>query len=693
MSEVSPGPDGANFKAPGNRIPSQARAARRHQDAVNVTENVAGYNHLVHPEEAFTAYDELQTQRAEDADFRDQMGHFLGENDSPTPSGFNPETSADNDHQSDQVRTNTNDAEKASLGDDQEKKSAHHDPSDNDIDVNVGDGPMTHSRGKNYGKNDDGSLKPGERGKMWDSYKNRRTNGGDRNNGQDSAAALDAQGFPAIGERGDMWKNYKNRRNGIVDNPDDPADPTQVLPTVPGEPGGEPISHEEAVGRKIREFISPATRQELATALNDYVNLMTRRERRSFTGPGKAEVEQARQHYEELRKAAKTEILQGMAAAGMSPSELLLVSVLDDGTEIRSLAMAGKFEAEALARPKGFMAEKRAKFLDKWASWGTSEKLITEAGINPKAIFNKGTAKKAGVMFALGLPIGIGVGVAGAALAGPAIGAGLAALGARGISRGLLGAKMDQAANAQKVGGKMYETRAVDQIGRVVDGHQSLQEKVANDKLEYYDDLVGPDSVTDAFKERSEENRSRNRRRLGASAVLGAAGGAVGAAIGGTLPRINLPNWDLNPFNNGSGGSEGPKNPDYSSFKIGTIEAKTSTEYVQGIFDKLESQGVQTDGLTPEKAEAIARAMHDQGFQMQSGEQTGNTGNFVRVPGVEDKTTNAYASAEQAILSQEDLAKIAEQQGIDPSEVKGSLADIIKLAQANGVEISLPKSN
>jgi hypothetical protein len=324
------------------------------------------------------------------------------------------------------------------------------------------------------------------------------------------------------------------------------------------QPGGrELFSYEDdevATGRKnLLHSLDPELAQELAIALNEYTKLAAARER-STLAPRltRAKVEAARQRYEELRMKAKEWELGKMkdAELNLSAEDRVIISKLEDKTEAKMIALGIKFEAEALAEPKGFMKNSRRKFYDWWARQGGGEKFSGRL---------LGTTKKAAVMAGPGLVIGVGIGLAGAFLApavGGVVGGAIAVSAARGVARGLMRSHIEKSASAKSVAGKRYEQHLAAQYDRIENNH------VVGDDGETH----APRYVTDVYAENTEKNVRRNRVRTAGSMAIGAAAGLGGAYLGELAHSAiwgggHHPNTPPNPGTTHEPGSTTPVTP------------------------------------------------------------------------------------------------------------------------------------
>jgi hypothetical protein len=259
---------------------------------------------------------------------------------------------------------------------------------------------------------------------------------------------------------------------------------------------------------------------KLATALNNWTKLAARRERSIITtGDLTAKhVEAARRRYEQLRRQANAWTIGKLGELGVELSGVLMVSEQEDKTEARLAGQAIKFEAERLAaNVKGPLAEARKDFYNWWANQGGGDKFFSRQRLT-------GTAKKAAVMGAVGLPIGFVAGTAGIFLAGPIAGAAVAAGISRGVARGLLRKHIEKHTHAKSVATYQFEKRLTDQYQKI--------EKAYTIKDESRDIPYLPYTVTDSYAEGTMKNVRRNRRRLMGSVVIGAAFGTGGAFLG-----------------------------------------------------------------------------------------------------------------------------------------------------------------
>jgi hypothetical protein len=149
------------------------------------------------------------------------------------------------------------------------------------------------------------------------------------------------------------------------------------------------------------------------------------------------------------------------------------------------------------------------KFYDMWARWNGP--LSTRAG-------KIGAAKKAGVMWGLGVVAGVPVGAAGSVILGPILGGALGAVVARSVARSLAAAKFNKEAGA----GTVALAQSRHEYNEVRDNLQAI-----HDRDEY---SVAAD-ISNRLVEGNEAEVHRGRRRVALSAGIAAVGGAIGAGV------------------------------------------------------------------------------------------------------------------------------------------------------------------
>ena len=147
----------------------------------------------------------------------------------------------------------------------------------------------------------------------------------------------------------------------------------------------------------------------------------------------------------------------------------------------------------------------------------------------------RGKASKIGMMVVAGIPISAAAAFTVGALGGGVAGAGLFALAARGISKGLVGSKLNQKAEGYKTG-DIKET-----IGIETQATEAKTADLLDSKFYDKDETTGiktlkgysptAEDVTSIVREETEESVKRNKKRtytaIGFGALFGAAGGLL----------------------------------------------------------------------------------------------------------------------------------------------------------------------
>ena len=268
----------------------------------------------------------------------------------------------------------------------------------------------------------------------------------------------------------------------------------------------------------MREF--PETLAlDLATALNDWSRLAAARERSIITLGTISEknVEAARQRYESLRRQAKVWTNGKMVGLGLDLPESALISKQEDMTEAKLAGLSIRSDAQRLAELNGPLAGKRQKFYDWWARQGGGDKFFSRQRL-------KGTAKKAAVMTAIGLPIGVIAGTAGVFLVGPFAGAAATAGVSRGVARGLMRGRIEKNSAAKTVAAAQFETHLAAQQATVEAAHERKQGKhLRNHEL---------DTVTNVYAEATINAVRRNRLRTIGSVATSTVFGIGGSFLG-----------------------------------------------------------------------------------------------------------------------------------------------------------------
>lgn len=264
----------------------------------------------------------------------------------------------------------------------------------------------------------------------------------------------------------------------------------------------------------LREYPEERVR-ELAFALDEYMDLAAKREQ-SIIAPRttKGRVEAARKRYEALRNNAKAWNYEKMDDLDLSARQQVAISRLEDHADAGLVGRGIKMEGERLAEPRGLLAKRRAKFYDWWARQGGGDKFFSKHRL-------VGNAKKAAVMGAVGLPIGVAAGLAGVFVAGPLAGAAGAALVSRGVARGLMSGHVARKAAGKTVAAEQYESRLRAQ-------RQQINEIYATADPSH----TAPHEITNVYARGTEKGINRNRLRMLGSAVIGAATALGGAYLG-----------------------------------------------------------------------------------------------------------------------------------------------------------------
>ena len=254
---------------------------------------------------------------------------------------------------------------------------------------------------------------------------------------------------------------------------------------------------------------------DLAVALNEYTKLAAARERSALSfRASHRKVEVARERYEALRLSAKEWLVGHIDDSDMSREDWTLFSVNDDKSEARLAAVGIRFEAERQAEVRGPLARQRQKFYDWWARQGGGEKFFSRHRL-------AGTAKKAAVLGAVGLPVGVIAGATGAFVAGPVIGVAAAAGIARGVARGLLRGQIEKNVGPS-VATAQFHRRLAAQYHAIEEGHTVTTEG----RVGY------PESATDVYAEATKKSVERNRRRMIGGIAIGLVTGLIGASLG-----------------------------------------------------------------------------------------------------------------------------------------------------------------
>lgn len=249
----------------------------------------------------------------------------------------------------------------------------------------------------------------------------------------------------------------------------------------------------------------------------------------------KETLDQSRVVLEKYRRRNNEAMRQRLTKAGADEKTINIILKLQDQTltkQIGAQITEGKLKLEGLADPNttdgqdkelGFWTKNKLKFYDWWAKQdGAGDKFFSSGRL-------KGTAKRAAVVGAIGIPVGFTLG----ALAVPAIASGaagavavMAARGTNGLVRSLTSSHIDKRASA--VADKKRNALSELQM-QSIEAAYSPQEE--GEKL-------SPWLVTDAFLDGAEQEVSKNRKRTIAaigSVVLGAVAAYSFSLLGDSL--------------------------------------------------------------------------------------------------------------------------------------------------------------
>lgn len=269
--------------------------------------------------------------------------------------------------------------------------------------------------------------------------------------------------------------------NGPNDENND--DPTEQTPTVPG-------------------IELPAELSEtLAAARDEFVRLSSKR-RGLITGFGnKKALAAAKLRYEEARDAAGAFVAEELSNDGAEADVVRRFATM--GAIAETYQTSGLIYERQMSDSDG----KRLKpFYDWWARQGGK-------------FFSKGTVKKAAVMSVIGGGVGFVAGAAGSVVFGPIGGALVGTAIARGVARGLMGAKINKEAGANSVSREQMTSQFANDSNR-------LRQAAENG------DTLTTADVTEGIQNLTDRSIRRNRRRAAIAAVIGAATGFAGAELG-----------------------------------------------------------------------------------------------------------------------------------------------------------------
>ncbi len=322
----------------------------------------------------------------------------------------------------------------------------------------------------------------------------------------------------------------------------------------------------------------------------NYVKLATKHERGLGMGaisggfrkmlkmgaPTRKEVLEAGNVYDEARLEISEMLADTLLQAGYSHKQAQAAVRKHDEFQVSLTGDGMRTEAESRARVEytdpnqkpGFIGMRRAKYYQSY--------------------MKAGKIKKAAMVGAIGVPIGVG-----AALVTPAVGAAAAVAGVVGASRfakGILGAKVNSEVGAV--------TRAEDRrIHREGISRQLIDSQYAGRTGNAGDELYKPaSSITEAFSagviEAANKNRKHTIFRLGAIAAFGSAGAAAADYLSDNSGEIS------NIYNSTVG--------DVFGGGDGKSSATINTEDLSDLGDTFDNLSEKSLGLTDQEAEAQA---------------------------------------------------------------------------------------
>lgn len=346
-----------------------------------------------------------------------------------------------------------------------------------------------------------------------------------------------------LGEK-DEDGNYKPGTSGrerheaaLLDFSEPQATPATLPNTIPTPRTTSPNAfslNETDIRRKYADFFEGLSKDDFDEfmtrdrALNDslriYASAAAAREQTSGFSRKFSEkkVEQLRNDYETLHAEHRDFVNKKMLELGYSPDEVLIMARLDDKTDAKVVGQMIRDEAFALAQPQKDGHKLRNKFYRWWAEQ------TNHNGV-------RGKVKKAAVMTAIGVPVGLVTGLLLPVAAGGALGviggSALAGGAAKGVARSLVRHHISKNAGTSiaEAQYQLHEQAAlasIDHSYNMLEADGRIGHRLANG------DTDARPGITRAYAWETEKVVKRNRDRFFGSVALGAVGGALGA-VGG----------------------------------------------------------------------------------------------------------------------------------------------------------------
>jgi hypothetical protein len=331
----------------------------------------------------------------------------------------------------------------------------------------------------------------------------------------------------------DLERPDTNKNNPDYDGP---VEPGKEVELYKGEVDKVADPNKDETSQEI-DLVAPEIPlpQELAEKLSfsrdEFVKLSAKR--RGIQSIGyKRKLKAAKEAYETARDNAGSYVAERMQEMGLSPERVRELGVAGAVAELQVTTCAvAELQTSKDGPFKGF--------LEKWASWGGRR----EDGKRNVA----GFLKKSGVMFVAGTVVAAPIGLLGGAILGTGAGAVAGILVAQRVARGLMGAKLNGAAEGYKV----------------AEAQAAVQYNADVTRLAGTERVLNTADITEGIQDLTDRSVRRNRRRaIGAAAIAAAAGAGtiagahfLGDVFGGT------PNGKITMIDKKPGLPKGPTLP------------------------------------------------------------------------------------------------------------------------------------
>lgn len=338
-------------------------------------------------------------------------------------------------------------------------------------------------------------------------------------------------------------------------------------------------------------------REEMDIAREEFASLAARRRGATFGFYStQSRLERAEARYCMARDRAGAYVANYFEKQGRTTEEIRHLAIAARALEAMGLTKDVLDHQLALAEGR-----KLKGFYDWWARQG-GHNFFSKAGL-------KGNLKKGLAMAAIGFIPGIGLGMVGAAVLGPAVGGVLGASLASRVGRGIMGAKID----------KNAESPAVATVQN--------NEQFNNDLDRFYDnpDDLGTTAVTEGVMDLTERSIDRNRGRVAKAASVAAIAGVAGGIAGHYIHdifrgNISRPNTGLSPTSGAVDSTPAVRVPEIPNF--GQLDDRMPWTHFADRFG--------ANSATPRILAAVEKA-RSMGWQVEGNGQGGGQGAIVRI--------------------------------------------------------------